>query len=486
MRLRIEKAVYGGAGLARSDGKAVFVPMALPGEEVEAALRRDKGSFAEAELLEILQPSPDRVVPPCPYYGACGGCQYQHASYPAQLAMKRAILGETLGRAGLRELPAVETHSAEPWAYRNRIRLHVDPETHALGYRRRGSHALLPVEACPIAVPVLAESLPGVQRVFAGLKSGVWCAEAELFAAGEGGEIALSLRQRAGARLPAGALERLCEALMRELPRLAGAAVFAAAPVQNVPTGGRGARRGGVQKGGVARPGGLLVDAADGETAMGVALRRWGKAALVYGVGGIEYRTSLGTFFQSNIRLVERLRALATDGRRGTLAWDLFAGVGLFARALLPGFAQVAAVEGSPISCADLRENLLGLGRRDRVVESSTLAFLQREAQGLAGAGGARTRAKEHAEKQAASRGGPARPDLVVLDPPRAGLGVEASGLLARFGAREITYVSCDPATLARDLKVMVDAGYTISQLHLLDMFPQTFHMETVAVLHLD
>ena len=437
MKLRVEKAIYGGAGLARVEGKAVFVPMTLPGEVVEAATKRDKSSFAEAELVAVLEASPVRVAAPCPYYGACGGCQYQHASYTAQLAMKRSILVETLGRAGLRDLPEIATHAGEPWGYRNRIRLHVDAASHALGYRRRGSHALLPMDvvACPIAAPLLEQVL-GVLRVeFAERKAGAWCAEVEMFTNDDSSALLLWFTGRPGAGSTM--LNGMCEAVREQVPQLVGAGLLGAATV-------REARHGRKERSAAAE---------ERESAAGPLVDSWGERALEYRVGGDRYGVSLGAFFQGNRFLVEALRTLATDDDSGSVAWDLFAGVGLFARALSKRFEEVVAVEGAPVSAGDLRRNLAG----HRVIESSTLSFLSRATSG----------------KKA--------PELIVLDPPRAGLGTEASALLATVRSQTITYVSCDPATLSRDLRVLVDAGYTITRLDLVDMFPQTFHLETVA-----
>ncbi len=408
MRLRIEKPLYGGAGLARAEGKAVFVGGTLPGETVDASVRRDKGNFAEAEVTQVLEASPDRVEPGCPYYGACGGCQYQHAAYGAQLAMKRAVLEETLGRAGLRDLPATAIHAGEPWGYRNRVRLHVDPSTGRLGYRRRGSHALLPVDACPIAMPVLQALFPVVEAAIRAREAAGWCDQIELFT--NGAEVLLTAIARA--EPPGGAVfDRFCKAV----PELAGA---------------------------------MLVGAGEGRERA-----RWGRGALLYRAGEEEYRGGARSFFQANRFLADTLVRLATGDARGRLAWDLFAGVGLFSRVLARRFERVVAVEGAPASCADLRENL----QAGRVVEGEVLGFLR--------------------------RAGRDRPDFAVLDPPRTGLGKDGARELSRFGTTHVTYVSCDPATLARDLRVFVDSGYEITALDLVDMFPQTFHLEVVAKL---
>ena len=164
----------------------------------------------------------------------------------------------------------------------------------------------------------------------------------------------------------------------------------------------------------------------------------------------------VGGFFQVNRYLLPELVRLVTGGRKGLMAWDLFAGVGLFSRVLAEGFAEVLAVEANTQAVKDLAsakdDNLRGLA-------GSVGSFLRKAAVGRE------------------------RPDLVVLDPPRAGLGRAEAGVLAGLQVPQIVYVSCDPTTLARDLRVMVDSGYDLAELHLVDLFPQTYHLETVAVL---
>src|SRR5580704_16870257 len=172
MRLQIEKAVYGGAGLAHQTegegaGKAIFVPFTLPGEIVEARLLEQKNGFGEASLLKVLTASEDRVSPRCAHFGQCGGCHYQHAAYPAQVQMKVAILQETLERAGLTALPAIQTHTGEPWAYRNRTRLRIAEleATLRVGYNRRGSNEFLVIHECPILAPLLWRAAEALMQV---------------------------------------------------------------------------------------------------------------------------------------------------------------------------------------------------------------------------------------------------------------------------------------------------------------------------------
>jgi 23S rRNA (uracil1939-C5)-methyltransferase len=423
-RLQIEKSIYGGAGLARADGKAIFVPFTLPGELVEGHVTDDRKSYASAELDTVLEASPQRVQAACPYFGVCGGCQYQHAEYQLQVAMKQQILRETLERAHLGELPEIAPVQAEPWGYRNRVRLHIDRMTSALCYKKRGSHANLAVDACPIAAPVIEAALEAMQTLSKERQLGERFEEIEFFTNSEQDAILLSLWTSHSTR--ANKLNDLWPLLKERIPQLRGAALFSS-------------ERGKEQNR-------MLAQA--------------GEPALTYNATEIGYRVSVGSFFQVNRLLIDRLVNLVTDGQSGGVAWDLYAGVGLFARGLSRTFERVVAVESAPSSVNDLRSNMGESGHR--IVATTTLEFLRRAA----------------ASKQQ-------RPDLVVVDPPRAGLGKEVTTLLAGIRPDHITYVSCDPATLSRDLKSLLDSGYHLQNIHMVDLFPQTFHLETVAILSL-
>lgn len=423
--LRMEKAVYGGDSLARTvEGEVVFVPFALPGELV---------ALGEMAAAAILEPSPARVMPRCVHFGVCGGCQYQMADYPTQLAMKAAILREILERAGLRDLPELRRWPApEPYGYRNRIRLRVRWEEGALrlGYSVRGSTVFLPVTMCPIAAPLLwrgAEALMQASSALRDLQRLLQVAEeVELFCDGEQTRLQISLLCTANSRVDGKTFARSMQAVQALCPELSGAGMVRVDP----------------------RSGRALEE-----------LASWGAAGLSYPVGEESYWISRGGFFQVNRLLLPTLVELVCDERSGRLAWDLFAGVGLFSRVLARRFEAVTAVEANPIACADLRRALAKSGAKHGAVEATTIEFLrgavlQRE-----------------------------RPELIVLDPPRAGAGEEACRLLGQLAPAEIVYLSCDPTTLARDLAVLTPLGYTVEELHLIDLFPQTYHLEAMAVL---
>ncbi|WP_348268005.1 23S rRNA (uracil(1939)-C(5))-methyltransferase RlmD [Edaphobacter paludis] len=438
MKVRIEKVVYGGAGLAHQTeeegaGKTVFVPFTLPGELVEARLKESRNGFADAELIQVLEASNERAQPNCVHFGACGGCHYQHAKYETQLELKTLILRETLERAALVDLPEVQVHASEAWGYRNRIRLRVaDVEgSPRVGYLRRASNEFLPVKECPIAAPVLWRAAEAVLKLAEDADTARWvraAAEIEFFTTKDARALQMTVYVRQNqVPSPVSGFDTFCECLQGLLPELAGAGVMMLRP------------EGSLQGRRMERPRPIAA---------------WGAEGLSYAAAGEKYWVSRGGFFQVNRFLVEELVRIVAHGRSGALAWDLYAGVGLFSRALKAGFDEVVAVEAA---ADDLAKTFKGPGRR--AIAATTLEFLR----------GAVVQRE--------------RPDLVVMDPPRAGVGAEVCELLGRLKAREIVYVSCDPVTLGRDLKALVDFGYRINELHLVDMFPQTFHQETVVIL---
>ena len=412
--IAVGEPLYGGR-FAAGDRELPFV---LPGELIAGQ--------------EVIEAASARVVPGCVHFGVCGGCQYQHANYPAQLLIKQTVLTGLLEAAGLGSLPAIRTHADEPWQYRNRIRLRVQPVDGMLhvGYTLRGSNEFLPIQMCPIAAPVLwraAEALLLAAREDA--LSHRWLAstsEVELLCLPDETRLQAQffLHDTDPAHGGAGGFARFCDALRVRLPELAGAGA------ELDPELSRRARR-------------AWAGAA------------WGAAGLNYPVAGREYWVARGAFFQVNRFLVDRLVELVCAGQQGTLAWDLFAGVGLFTRALLERFGRVVAVEGGELAAAALATAGRG-GKLFDAVRAPALDFL---------------RARELQRE---------RPELVVLDPPRAGLGVEGASVLARIAPARIVYVSCDPTTLARDLAVLVRGGYTVEAIDLVDLFPQTYHLETI------
>jgi 23S rRNA (uracil1939-C5)-methyltransferase len=433
MKLQIEKMMYGGAGVARQTegegaAKDLLVPFTLPGELVEAHLTERKSAFEEASLLKILSASKDRAQPGCKHFGECGGCHYQHAKYRAQVNIKTTLLEALLEPIGQGILPKIQPHTAEQWGYRNRIRMRVEDLEGALkvGYNRRGSNQFLSIQECPISAPLLLRAAESLLAAAADNNSADdrWTrniSEVEFFTTADEKKLQMTLFVRKNQP----GFAKFCDQMKHHIPELIGAGTFLVSPK---------APQRQLQK---PRP-----------------LESWGTTGLNYHAMSDDYWVSRGGFFQVNRFLVDELIKIVIEARRGQLAWDLYAGVGLFSRQLAKRFQQVVAVEAAG---NDLTNSFRGTGKR--AVEATTVEFLrsavvQRE-----------------------------RPELIVMDPPRAGVGAEVCSLLARISAPEIVYVSCDPVTLASDLKILLEAGYNIAALHMVDLFPQTFHLETVVVL---
>jgi 23S rRNA (uracil1939-C5)-methyltransferase len=428
--VQIEKPIYGGAFLARAEGKAVFVPLTLPGEQARVRITQSKRGYDTADPDEILSAAPERIAPPCPHFGSCGGCNYQHANYASQLAFKQTILRETLQRGGVTPPAEIKVLAANPWQYRNRVRLAFDASG-KIGYRGRRSNAIVAISECPIAAPLILRAA----KVFADVSSKFGPEfkpiEITLFCDAEETAV-LALVGVAGSGHPG-------------LPKskswfddFAGSLHAAVPALQGVEL---------VAEGSAAQPARTLA--------------QWGAPSLRYRAAGFDYRVDHGAFFQVNRFLVDDLVNQVTAGYKGKLAWDLFSGVGLFARRLTASFDSVVAAESAPTATQALAANLKDTCGTP--VRSTTLDFLRT------------FKPNCHASSI---------PDLVVVDPPRTGLGPEITESLARLRAPAMVYVSCDPATLARDLRPLISSGYAIASLTLADMFPQTFHLETLVHLH--
>jgi 23S rRNA (uracil1939-C5)-methyltransferase len=376
LELRIDSLAAGGDGVARApDGRVVFVPMSAPGDRLRARVVEERARYLRGEILELLEPGPGRVRPACPAFGACGGCAWQHLSYPVQLAAKEEILREALARIGGQALPErIEIEpSPSPYGYRGRARLLV--RQGRVGFRGRRSHRPVATESCPILLPELEER----RRELAARPpvDGEW-------------ELAAGVAGVRAVRLPA-----------------------------------RGGER--------------------------VLLR----------VGADRLLVSAGVFAQANVLLLEGLsRAVAEAAGSGRLALEAHCGAGLLTLGLARRFERVIAIDSSRAALADLAENLLAAGLRNAELRQGTL-----EAELARGALGA------------------LRPDVAVLDPPRSGLGPGAAAALSDLGAPRIAYLSCDPATLARDLALLAARGYALRSLRGFDLFPQTPHLEALAVL---
>ncbi len=404
--LQLTSIAHGGAALGRHEGRVIFVPYALPGETARVEITEDKGRYAFARLVEVLEPSPDRVAPPCSYFGltGCGGCQWQHAAYEAQLRFKAKIVADQLMRIGSIAEPRV--HPTLPdgsgWAYRNHAQFHPAPGG-GLGFqgvsvgRPRG---VVTGDECPILHPLLSELYGALDFDLPGL---------------------LRLSLRAGT-------ETGDSMLIFEMEDDLPPSLESDMPVSCV----------------------LLLS--DGRHANLI-----GNNHITEVVAGRAYRISAPSFFQVNTPQSAQLVRLVTeylDLRGGETVLDGYCGVGLFTAHLAERAGLVIGVELAPTAVADLLDNTAEFDNVE-VIEGSVEAVLPDLDVPL---------------------------DAAVVDPPRAGMDRFAlDALVARQPAR-VVYVSCDPATLARDAKRLVRAGYRLVEVQPVDMFPQTYHVESVAL----
>jgi 23S rRNA (uracil1939-C5)-methyltransferase len=418
---------------------AVFVPFVLPGERLDLEISQKKPGFARGSIMRLIEASPDRVEARCPYFRQCGGCHYQHIPYEPQLEFKTEILRETLQRIAKIELkPEIRLHASLPWNYRNRTRLQVQtaPEF-GLGYFRFGSHEFLPVGECPISSPLLNRIMTRLLDL-RGLHCPAAVEEIELFA--DAADERLLAWAFCGREADKRRLLRWAEGLEHELPEITGVTFFSSRRHTSKQTSER-----------------RLEDDApiDSKT-----LVQSGAKALRYRTKNHEYQVSAGAFFQVNRYLIDELVSVVTGDACGEVALDLYAGVGLFSAALAQSFRHILGVEASQTAYGDLVQNVPANVK----------------------AAGART---EDYLRSDCLRNRPVRkrPDLVVMDPPRTGAGKAVIRSLVELGAPRIRYVSCDPATLARDIAPLLAAGYQIEEAHLFDLFPETFHIESVLLL---
>ncbi len=437
VELEIQDLAFGGRGVARHAGMVIFVPGALPGERVRARLLTIRRSYGEASVLEILRPSADRVSPPCGHYGACGGCDLQHLRADAQAAAKGSQVRTILERVGgIRDPPVGETMTGgEPWAYRFRMDFEwtADRRGPRLGLHRRGSaREIVPIDRCHLVsdtVNAIVSWLGEEARVrrlapwdparHRGLLRRTGIQEAR-----GTGEILISL---ATGRGDPPALATLASDLMRRFPRVVGVA------------------REEIDRGGM--PAGESILA--------------GRDYVVEVVDGDRFMVPSDAFFQPNATACGTLRRAVTEAFRGEKAatvLELYCGVGFFTLALARHAESVVAVEGSRRACAAARANASAARLSNcRFIHGEVAAVLARAVDET-------------------------RPDAIVLDPPRAGLPRGAAVALAASEVPRILYVSCDPATLARDLRLLAEeGGYRVESVQPIDLFPQTHHVECVA-----
>ena len=407
MILRPTSPAHGGASIARDEGKVWLVNYALPGEVVEAEPRGKQGGVAVATTTGVLEPSPHRVQAKCPYFGACGGCQWQHADYAYQLEMKRQIVEEAWARAGLRLPPDTPVLGMDdPWRYRIRGEFEAiaSAEGWRFGFHRGRSHAVLPIATCDIHALRIEQALPA----FAQAANELHLTELQnLLLTIEPTGRGLLWRMRHHGKEPAWPRDEFAR-----------------------------------------RVGELLPDQVVLDEAM--SLEFW----------DMSFRVRSDTFVQTNYKQMLVLYQAALDmlaAGSGDQVLDLYAGIGTISAAIARTAAGVTAIEENP--------RAVQVGRLNARINTAKVEYLPGKVETV-------LRQVRQGRHQAA-----------ILDPPRAGCEPAALAELLRLGPDRLVYVSCEPSTHARDLIALVRGGYRVRRAAIVDMFPQTYHIETVALL---
>jgi len=395
---------FGGEAIARHEGRAIFVPFAMPGDEAEIEITDDRGRFARGRLARLIAPAPERIAPRCKHFGVCGGCHYQHMPYALQLEAKTQIVRDQLARiGGIADAPVQPIIGADdPWHYRNHIQFHVAPDG-KLGYMAARTNEVVPVEECHIIAPAVESLWRELELELSDLD-----------------EVILRAGTATGERLAA-----------LRLPSAEDLEVEIDLPINCI----------------------LLGD--DCEMVLS------GDDYFHERLAGRTYQVSAESFFQVNTAQAERMAQVVTErvlaGRDAAAlsVLDAYCGVGVFALTLAGSVARVVGIESAPSAVRDAQINAAGTPNVE-IMEGAVEDVLP----SLEGAF-----------------------DVIVLDPPREGCAPVVLDAIAARGIARIVYVSCDPSTLARDVKRLSGKGYRLIDAQPLDMFPQTFHIETIAVL---
>ena len=401
-QVRIEKLVYGGEGLGRlGDGRSVFVPFVLPGELVMVEITEEKQRYARGKAVRWLEISERRIAPPCPYFGDCGGCHYQHLPYGDQIETKGDILKDLFSRnGGIDDIPLkVIELSGKEYHYRNAVRLHVANDG-TLGFLQQGSNLLVPVADCLLAKGQLQKFL---KQFTLSAEDSINTVEFRWDSTDE----VMIIIDSDETTLPEVSID-FTGSIVHQSP--AGQVVLA------------------------------------------------GSESQVFSVGDYDFVVSAGSFFQANLPMAERMAVFLAsrlpDGADVTL-FDLYCGVGLFSRFFAERSGKVVGIEQSPSAVADYVVNLDAFDHIE-IYEGAVEVILP---------------------------GITETPDIVIVDPPRSGLAGSVVDWLVEKQVPWIAYVSCDPATLTRDVKRFVQQGYRLDEVAFFDQFPQTYHIETIVLM---
>jgi 23S rRNA (uracil1939-C5)-methyltransferase len=416
--VKIDSMAFGGNGVARVEGKVVFIPYTISGEEAWIEIVEEKRSYSIGKLNRLIDPSPWRVVSPCPYFGVCGGCQWQHINYSTHGELKEEILREVLERiGGMEKIPSI-TVLPSPDAYGYRVRVQLKVKGNGIGYYQERSHHLVEIDHCPIAHPLVNQLIQFLRK------------DLPAFSRMQEIEINVSPEEEKGICLfhPVSPGRNSPDSLKTlDDPTLKGFAVV---------------REGGLDLFGNPSLTLTVAFALDGEEK------------------SVRLQASPGSFFQVNLKQNQKLVQTVleySDLKGNERILDLYSGIGNFTLPLAMGAKEVIGIEENKRAVKDARFN----AERNEIENCSFVRTKVEDA------------LKSWSEKP---------PDLLILDPPRTGCKTIIDQVAA-LKSEKIIYTSCEPTTFSRDLRLFSERGYSLDRLALIDMFPQSFHMEVVGLL---
>jgi 23S rRNA (uracil1939-C5)-methyltransferase len=420
VQVHIESMAFKGYGVTRIDGKVLFVPYSVAEDKAWVEITETKKNYSIGKLSELIEPSGLRTNPPCPYFGVCGGCQWQHIDHSVHREFKKEIFTEILKRlGGLKEVPSIDVvPSPQPYGYRVRVQLKVRGDT--MGYYEERSHRIVDIDHCPIAHPLVNQIISSLRK-----------APPSFFQAEEI-EINTSPEEEKGILIlhPLSAHQRTkhsTKEFLQSHPILKGIAVMG-------------------EKG--------LISLGNPSLNFTIPFNRWEENSV------LRLRTSPKSFFQVNLGQNQRLIQTVlefSDVRKDERVLDLYAGVGNFSLPLAMASKEVLGIEENRAAVEDARFN----AERNEIKNCNFI----------------HGRVEDLLEQWKGER-----PDLMILDPPRTGCKAIWDQVV-RLKPKKIVYISCEPTTFSRDLRLFSEVGYSLQKLTLVDMFPQTYHMEVVGLL---
>lgn len=403
--LTTSSPAYGGISIARLDGKVVMIKGAIPGETVEVRIDEDRKDYSTATVTKVLEPSPDRVSPPCGYFGTCGGCHLQFISYPRQIKLKEEVLKGSLRRIARLDIKLSDPLTGEAWHYRHRAQFKVAGEK--FGFFKEKSREVVDIDSCPLMAHGINEGLKRARGILAGMDI------KELHLACSNGTVAL-VKTRGNSKVG--------------WDKLAGAFLTS----------------------------GFLGLAVELENKR---LLNYGQGSITFDLLGLKYTVSPASFFQGHWslnRTVVRFLRDTLQPIEGKNVLDLYSGAGNFSLPLAMHAANVTAVEENPGAVEDGKRNLEINGIKNCRFVRSNVDSLRVS--------------------------GPV--DILVVDPPRQGIGGSAFNKIFDISPERVAYISCNPASFSRDIKKLLER-YEVESVRMIDFFPQTYHIESLAFLRL-